>query len=247
MNHYEAFYKLHHQDKPFIIANAWNVKSAQLIENNGYAAVATSSGAIAGSLGYDDGEKIPFPELLYMVKRIKACVHIPLSVDFERGYADSLDKLTDHVQQLIDAGVAGINLEDSQGEELYLKKLASIKNHLEKRNQQLFINARTDAFLLKLPSPLETVLRRAKLYQEAGADGLFVTALRDASIIKSITDATTLPVNVVAGPGLSSVAALSDCGVRRISMAVLLYKATYQYTEKLLHAVNATQSFEPLH
>jgi 2-methylisocitrate lyase-like PEP mutase family enzyme len=84
MNHYDAFYKLHHQDKPFIIANAWNVKSAQLIENNGYAAVATSSGAIAGSLGYDDGEKIPFPELLYMVKRIKACTQIPLSVDFER-------------------------------------------------------------------------------------------------------------------------------------------------------------------
>jgi len=247
MSHYDIFYQLHQQDKPFIIANAWNVRSAQLIEKNGYAAIATSSGAIAGSLGYDDGEKIPFMELLYIVKRIKACTQLPLSVDFEKGYTDNPDQLTDYVQQLIDAGVAGINLEDSQGEEVYLKKLTTIKNYLEKHNQRLFINARTDAFLLKLPSPLEVVLRRAKLYQEAGADGLFVTALRDAAIIKSITAATTLPVNVVAGPGLSSVEALSDCGVRRISMAVLLYKATYQHAEKLLQDVKAGQSFEPLY
>jgi len=60
MSHYDIFYQLHQQDKPFIIANAWNVRSAQLIEKNGYAAIATSSGAIASSLGYDDGEKIPF-------------------------------------------------------------------------------------------------------------------------------------------------------------------------------------------
>jgi len=247
MSHYDIFYQLHQQDKPFIIANAWNVRSAQLIEKNGYAAIATSSGAIASSLGYDDGEKIPFTELLYIVKRIKACTHLPLSVDFEKGYTDNPDQLTDNVQQLIDAGVVGINLEDSQGEEVYLKKLTGIRNDLEKRNQRLFINARIDAFLLKLPSPLEVTLRRAKLYQEAGADGLFVTAVRDAAIIKSITAATTLPVNIVGGPGISSVEALSDCGVRRISMAVLFYKATYQHAEKLLQVVKAEQSLEPLY
>ena len=247
MNQYEIFYQLHQQNKPLVIANAWNVKSAQLIEKSGYEAIGTSSGAIASSLGYEDGEKIPFAELLYMVKRIKACTNIPLSVDFEKGYTDDLDKLNDHVQQLIDAGVSGINLEDNQGETLYLKKLSSIKNYLAKRNLQLFINARTDGFLLKLDSPLETTLRRAKLYGDTGADGLFVTAVRDAAIIKAITAATTLPVNIVGSPGLSSVAALSQCGVRRISMAVLLYKTGYQQVENILKTIKEQQSFETLY
>jgi 2-methylisocitrate lyase-like PEP mutase family enzyme len=73
MNNYEKFFQLHHQSTPFIIANAWNVKSAKLIEENGYKAIATSSGAIANSLGYEDGEKIPFNELLYVVQRISSC------------------------------------------------------------------------------------------------------------------------------------------------------------------------------
>ena len=95
MSNYENFLQLHQQEKPLLIANAWNVKSAQLIENQGYAAIATSSGAIADSLGYADGEKIPFGELLYVIRRIAACTSIPLSVDLERGYTDDLDELND--------------------------------------------------------------------------------------------------------------------------------------------------------
>jgi 2-methylisocitrate lyase-like PEP mutase family enzyme len=247
MTQYERFYQVQQQNNPLIIANAWNVKSAQLIEKSGYAAIGTSSGAIASSMGYEDGEKIPFTEMLYIVQRIKASTQIPLSVDFEKGYTDNLTALNDNVQRLIDAGVAGINLEDSQGEEIYLKKLSSNKNYLLKHNQQLYINARTDGFLLKLPSPLETTLHRAKLYQEAGADGLFVTALKDIDTIKIITAASTLPVNVVGVPGVTSVETLTACGIRRISMAVLLYKATYQRAENVLGAIKADQSFEPLY
>ena len=162
-----------------MLANAWNVKSAQVIEKAGYAAIGTSSGAIADSLGYKDGEQIPFDDLLYVVKRIGACVRLPLTVDFERGYTQDLATLQVHVQRLLDIGVAGINLEDAEGEEIYLRKLFCIKNYLVKTGQQLFINARTDGFLLKLDAPLETTLRRAKLYQDAGADGLFVTGVAD--------------------------------------------------------------------
>ena len=113
MNHYETFYQLHQQNKPLIIANAWNVKSAQIIEQNGYEAIATSSGAISNSLGYEDGEKIPFSELLYIVQRIKSCTNVPLSVDLEKGYSDNISELIENIQRLVDIGVAGINLEDS--------------------------------------------------------------------------------------------------------------------------------------
>jgi 2-methylisocitrate lyase-like PEP mutase family enzyme len=246
MNNYETFYQLHHKEAPLILANAWNVKSAQIIEKNGYNAIGTSSGAISNSLGYEDGEKMSFNELLYIVQRIKASTSVPLTVDLERGYTDNLKDLTDNIERLIDAGVVGLNIEDAQGEEIYLKKLHAIKNHLEKNNQKLFINARTDGFLQKMDSPLELTIKRAKLYQNAGADGLFVTAVADAAIIKEIAASITLPLNVVGTPKLSSIQALSDCGVRRISMAVLLYKATYNQLDKLIKEVNAQQSLEPL-
>ncbi|HEY4194695.1 MAG TPA: isocitrate lyase/phosphoenolpyruvate mutase family protein [Mucilaginibacter sp.] len=246
MNNYEKFLQLHHQKEPFVIANAWNVKSAQLIENNGYDAIATSSGAISNSLGYEDGEKIPFNELLYIIQRISSCTNIPLSVDLERGYTNDLTELNDNIQKLIDIGVVGINLEDAQGEEIYLKKLSGIKNYLLKTNQQLFINARTDGFLQKLDSPLERTLKRAKLYEDAGADGLFVTAVQDTAIIKEITSAVSLPVNVVGVPKLSSIKTLSDCGVKRISMAVFLYKATYNQLENIAKDIKTEQSFAPL-
>jgi 2-methylisocitrate lyase-like PEP mutase family enzyme len=247
MNNYEKFLHLHHQENPLIIANAWNVKSAQLIEAHGYAAIATSSGAIADSLGYADGEKIPFSELLYVIKRIAACTSIPLSVDLERGYTDDLNVLNDHVQKLIDLGVAGINLEDAQGEDIYLKKLTSIKSYLTKNNQQLFINARTDAFLQKLESPLETTLKRARLYEAAGADGLFVTGVSDISPVKEITASVTLPVNVVGVPKFGTIDALAESGVKRISMAGLLYKATYGHLEKIVEAIQSEGSFVPLY
>jgi len=247
MNNYEKFLQLHHQEKPLIIANAWNVKSAQIIENNGYAAIATSSGAIADSLGYADGEKIPFSELLYVVERIASRINIPLSVDLERGYTDDLDELNSHIQRLIDVGVAGINIEDAQGEEIFLKKLNSIKNYLTKNNLNLFINARTDSFLQKLESPMEKTVKRAKLYKDAGADGLFVTAIQDTALLKEITSAVALPVNVVGVPKLSSIQVLAECSVKRISMAVLLYKATYNQLEKVVRDIKTEQSFTPLY
>ena len=246
MNNYENFYQLHHKETPLILANVWNVKGAQIIEQNGFDAIGTSSGAISNSMGYEDGEKMPFNELLYIVKRIKISTKAPISVDLERGYTDDFTVLTEHIDKLIDVGVAGINVEDAQGEELYLKKLYAIKNHLEKRNQKLFINARTDGFLQKLDAPLELTIKRAKLYQEAGADGLFVTAVADPSIIKAIASSANLPINVVGTPKLSSFKTLADCGVKRISMAVFLYKATYNQLDKFTKEVKEHQSLETL-
>ncbi len=95
-------------------------------------------------------------------------------------------------------------------------------------------------------SPLETTIKRAKLYQDAGADGLFVTAVSDPVIIKEISSSTSLPLNIVGTPKLASVKALSACGVRRISMAVQLYRASYNQLDKILKEMNVQQSFEPL-
>jgi 2-methylisocitrate lyase-like PEP mutase family enzyme len=246
MDKFDQFKQLHERPEPLVIANAWNVKSAQLIEQAGFAAIATSSGAIAESLGYKDGEQIPLAEMLYIVKRIKASTTLPLSVDMERGYSDNIGQLTGNVQQLLNIGVSGINIEDSQGEDIYLKKLYAIKNHLERTNQKLFINARTDGFLQKIPQPLETTLRRAAKYQDAGANGLFVTGLADIETVEKITSSIGLPLNVVCLPGnpeFSSTDKLQQAGVSRISMAVFLYKSTYNSLERVLSDIKEQSAF----
>ena len=132
-------------------------------------------------------------------------------------------------------------------ERRYLKKLSSIKNYLTKNNLDLFINARTDAFLQKLDSPFEKTLKRAKLYEDAGANGLFVTAVQDVDLLKEITSAVSLPVNVVGVPKLSSIKTLAGCGVKRISMAVMLYRSTNTHLENVLRDINFEQSFAPLY
>ncbi len=246
MNNYEIFHQLHQQNEPLILANAWNVKSAQLFEKNGYKAIATSSAAIANSLGYEDGEKISFGEMLFVVQRIIACITVPLSVDMETGYSNNISEVISHIEKLHNIGVVGINIEDSQGKDLFIKKLSSIKNHLVKNNMQLFVNARTDSFLMNLPSALEKTLERIKPYQAAGADGIFVPFITDKDAIKKITSATTLPVNVLCMPGLSSFEDLAECGVRRISMGNFLFKAHYNHLETLIKNINTQQSFAPL-
>jgi len=247
MDHYQIFYNLHHSPQPLVVGNAWNAKSAQIIEKAGFDAVATSSGAIADSLGYKDGEQIPFEEMLYIVRRIKSAISIPLSVDMERGYTNDLQQLTANIQMIIDIGAVGINLEDNQGEEIYLEKLYAVSNYLQSTGRRLFINARTDVFLQKLPDPVQTVINRALLYKKAGANGLFVTGVQDAEIIKEIVAAVDLPVNVVGVSAIADVQLLANCGVRRISMAGILYNTSYRKMNELVTNIKSENSLAKLY
>src|SRR6185369_5339743 len=148
----------------------------------GFKAIATSSGAVAVTLGSDDGEKISFEDLLAVVSKMTAVVKVPLSVDLETGYGATAEKIVDNLEKLSAIGVVGINIEDSlrvNGRELvpvdvFNKKLSDIKSGLLKKNINIFINARTDAYLLNLPEPLAITMERIKAYQDAGADGIFV-------------------------------------------------------------------------
>ncbi|HWB24433.1 MAG TPA: isocitrate lyase/phosphoenolpyruvate mutase family protein [Chitinophagaceae bacterium] len=80
MSDFETFSQLHHASAPLLIGNVWDVASANIFEELGFKAIATSSAAVANSLGYKDGENIPFELLLQTVKRIKGHANIPLSV-----------------------------------------------------------------------------------------------------------------------------------------------------------------------
>lgn len=252
MSVYEQFKQLHHQETPLLLSNAWDVASARVMQEKGVKAIATSSSAIADTLGYADGQNISFGELLHIIRRIVACVEVPVSADIEAGYASSTEDLLANIDLLVAAGVAGINLEDSapSGTRTLLpaddlvKKISVIKSHLAAKGQNLFINARTDTFLLDIPGKLEETFIRARLYAQAGADGLFVPFIKDPADIEAVVSATTLPVNVLAMKGLPGIVELNTLGVKRISMGGSMYWAQKRALGQRLEQVIADGGFE---
>lgn len=251
MSQYELFKDLHYQNAPLLLGNAWNVASARILEDNGITAIGTSSSAIADTLGYKDGEQIPFAELLFIIEKIARHIKVPLSADIERGYSNDPAVVVQHIEQLHDIGVVGINLEDSVMAdslvlapiEAFSRKLSFIRNELSRKNIPLFINARIDTFLLNVPDRLNETFARIKAFEAAGADSIFVPFIRELSDISQVTAATALPVNVLSMPELPSFAALAEAGVKRISMGGSVYRSVNDHLKKVVHDITVAGSF----
>lgn len=203
------FRELHYQEEPLLLGNVWDAQSARMAQDSGFKALGSASKAISHILGREDGEGMSFEELYFMVSHIKEAVSIPFSVDMEAGYSRNQDTINTHIGKLVQLGVAGINLEDSvtvQGKRSltdateFTAKIAGIKEFLSKNNADLFINARTDGFLVN--AGIDETLKRMAAYENAGADGLFVPGLKTEADIKKIVAATRLPVNIYVTEGI---------------------------------------------
>ncbi|AIM36543.1 phosphonomutase [Sphingobacterium sp. ML3W] len=237
---YTKFSKLHHQNDLLLLGNVWDAQSAKIAESTGFKALGSSSHAIANSLGYADGEQMPVDELLFIVERIVKSVKIPVSVDFESGYSDDPDQVAKYVKQLVELGVAGINLEDGKvvkstrtlGKATLLSdKIAAIKA----LTKNIFINARTDTYTTKHENALEETLKRAQIYDQAGADGFFVPLAETKVDIEKIVNSTRLPLNLFLTDKLPKAAVLSEIGVKRLSHGAKIYEYLVAENTKLFH------------
>jgi 2-methylisocitrate lyase-like PEP mutase family enzyme len=220
-----------------------------LLESLGYPAVATASASIALSNGYADGEKIPFEEVLIILRKIVNSVKIPVSADIESGYAKTNAELEENIKKLIDTGITGINFEDSSHPE---NKLIAIKEQCEKisiikkvaieKGVSLFINARSDVYIksagLSEEEKLLESIARGKAYREAGADGFYPIILKEKEAIESIIKEVGLPVNIILIPGIPDFETLKNIGLARLSLGPGFLKtainAMKNVAEKLL-------------
>jgi len=251
MNLFEKFKQLHHNPEPFVLGNIWDVNSAKVFEASGYKAIGVSSHAISNAWGYNDGENLPFEVLLQVAKRVVEVVNIPFTVDMEGGYSTSLTGILDNISKLHDAGVVGINLEDTipgddrrfQPVEGFQKTLSAIADHISRNNLQLFLNVRTDGFLLGLPNALDETLARIKSYESTGAEGIFVPCITGADDIKAVVNAGKLPINVMCMPALPGFDELQTLGVKRISMGPFLFSKVYSDAAAMAKAVIADKNF----
>lgn len=246
------FKNLHSQDTPLLISNVWDAMSTQIVEKFGFQAIGTSSAAIANMLGYEDGEKMKFTELCYVVERIIANTYLPLTVDIESGYSREPYEIADNIKTLANLGVVGINIEDSvvtQKRTLldvaaFSETLSTIKQQLKNDEVNIFVNVRTDVFLLGCCNPVDETKKRIQQFEQAGADGVFVPYIENEDDIQAITESTCLPINVMCMPNLPGFKKLKDLGVKRISMGNFLFDNMYRHFENTLSSVVKLQSFK---
>ncbi len=250
---FERFAALHTGGAILLLPNAWDAASARIFEDAGFPAVATSSAGMAYSLGYADGEAMPPTEMIAAVARIVRVVDVPVSADIEAGYSADVARLRETVSAVRNTGAAGINLEDWNVEtgapfplEVARARVAAAK---DAARDEVFVNARTDIFLHSVGEPatrLSATLERLRAFVAAGADGVFVPGVSDATTIAALASAISAPLNVLAGAQTPPLAELEACGVARVSVGGWPMRRIMTATRELARNLLERRSFEAL-
>jgi 2-methylisocitrate lyase-like PEP mutase family enzyme len=222
---------LHVPGTPLVLPNAWDAGTARLVVEAGFPVVATSSGAVAESLGYADHHGAPAGEMFAAAARIARTVDVPVTVDAEAGYGLAA---AEFAARLAETGAVGCNLEDTDHGAGGLSPVSRQADYLaavRAAAPELVLNARVDAFAIApdQEAVFDDAVSRARAYMAAGADCVYPILLRSVALLKSFVDAVDAPVNVALLPGMT-IAELASAGVARISLGPGLWR----FTQKVL-------------
>jgi 2-methylisocitrate lyase-like PEP mutase family enzyme len=220
-----------------VLPNAWDVASARILEEAGFPAIATTSAGIAFSLGYPDGQRISREEMIARIARIARAVRVPVTADVEWGYGSTPEEIARTTREVIEAGAAGMNLEDTSGcadqplltLEKALEKIKVVRETAAALRVPLVVNARTDVYLLEGGNPdadYEETMRRLVAFRDAGADCVFAPGLKDPVTIARLVKDVACPLNILAVPGTPSIPELEKLGVARVSVGSGFMRAT---------------------
>ena len=233
----EKFRALHTEamrlPRAFVMPNPWDGGSARILEGLGFHALATSSGACAGTFGRRDG-RVTRDEALEHARLICAATDLPVSADLEKGFGDAPADAAETIRLAAGVGLVGGSIEDATGNKdkpLFefnhaVERVAAAVAAARKLPFRFTLTARTENFLRGNPD-LDDTIKRLKAFEKAGADVLFAPGLPDLAAVKKVCGALKKPFNFMVGiKGKSfSVAELEAAGVRRISLATSLYRA----------------------
>lgn len=228
-----SFRALHQGPGTFVIANPWDAGSARILTSLGFPALATSSGAAAGTLGRRDGA-VTRQEALAHLRVIVEATDLPVSGDLEKGFGDSPKDAAETIRLAGEAGLAGGSIEDATGvpeNPLFdlthaAERVAAAAEAARSLPFPFTLTARAENYL-RGRSDLDDTIRRLQAFEKAGADVLFAPGLPDLDAVRAVCSAVSKPVNFMVGiKGRSfSVTELEAAGVKRISLATSLYRA----------------------
>ena len=226
------FRELHRGPGAFVIPNPWDAGSARILARLGFSALATSSGASAGTLGRRDGN-VTRAEALAHARAIVAATDLPVSADLEKGFGDAPAQAAETIRLAAEVGLVGGSIEDFSGDPhqpLYdighaTERVAAAVQAARGLPFPFTLTARTENFLRGNPS-LDDTIKRLQAFERAGADVLFAPGLPDLTAVRAVCAAVSKPVNFMVGiKGKSfTLAELEAAGVRRISLAASLYR-----------------------
>lgn len=237
---FETFAALHVPGIPVVLYNIWDVGSALAVVGAGAKALATGSHPVADANGWPDGQIVPIDFALANAKRIVEAVELPVTIDFEGGYALEADEVGRNVARLAATGAVGCNFEDQVvgGEGLHpleeqARRIAAIRTAV---GDQFFINARTD-LLLKTQAHddalIDEVVARGRAFADAGASGFFVPRLSDPRQVERVAREVSLPLNLIAFPGAPAKSEWANAGVARISHGPFPHRALMKQFEEM--------------
>lgn len=217
-----------------MIPNPWDVGSARLLAGLGFKALATTSSGFAWTLGKSDN-RVSLDEALEHLRVVARSVEVPVNADFEGGFAVEPDGVAANVARAVETGIAGLSIEDSSGDPAtplfdFAQSVARIdaaRRAIDDHGGRVLLTGRLEGFVVGRPDLAETI-RRLQAYADAGADCLYgphIGSLDDiAAVVRSVAPK---PVNVLVGSDFTTVAALADLGVRRISVGGGLARAAW--------------------
>jgi 2-methylisocitrate lyase-like PEP mutase family enzyme len=215
-----------HKSGCFVIPNPWNIGSARYLQGLGFKALATTSSGYAHSQGYSDGD-VTRDMMLAHCHEIAQAADIPVNADFEGGYADDPDEVAANVRLCIDAGVAGLSIEDFTGDDtdplydfdLAVKRVRVTRDAIDKAGGDVVFTARTEGFIRNRPD-LDETIRRLKAFADAGADCLYSPGIKTRDqITATIKAVAPKPINFLnSGAFGYTVDDLATLDVRRISV-----------------------------
>ena len=228
--------QLHLKPPILVLPNAWDVASAkQFAALPGCRALATTSAAVARSLGWEDGEQAPAEEMLRANERIAAAVDLPVTGDLEHGYGDPVGT----ARRAWGVGLVGINFEDSTDDGYVpIEEQVSMIRAIREAVPDLVLNARVDVYI-RATGGLDEAVERGNAYLAAGADCVYpigcpLTAVAD---LARLMDG---PINVLAIPGMPEPYELGNLGVARMTWGSGLASAAYGEAVRVAAAALAT-------
>jgi 2-methylisocitrate lyase-like PEP mutase family enzyme len=242
----QALRVAHVRGRPLVLPNAWDAASARSVVAAGFSAVATTSGGVASSLGFDDHEGAPVDEMFAAAARIARSVEVPVTVDLEAGYGLDADEI---VQRLIVSRIAGINLEDTDHSTGTIttiahqaSRLATVREAAAKEGYSLVLNARIDLILTNLDRPqgdlVDACVERARAYFEAGADCVYPIFLAEPDARQRFISSETGAVNLLILPNTgASIREFAADGVARLSFGTSLHRATMKRFADLIDGI----------
>jgi 2-methylisocitrate lyase-like PEP mutase family enzyme len=253
----EALLSLHKSRDMLVLPNIWDPIGARILAAKGYPAVATASAAVSASLGYQDGEMINRSTLIDLLGRIARSVDVPLTADIETGYGESLSELELTAQQVIESGVVGVNIEDSEEKggglrtvDEQCQRISALRQIANRMGIHLVINARVDSFVSPSftngQAAMEEAVMRARAYTAAGADCIYPIGPGDEATVRLLRERIDSPINILGSPTAAPLQVLREIGINRVSFGPFIFRSCLRKFVDIVEGLRTSSDYASL-